>query len=127
MHELAVTESLLEIALRHAETAGATRVTDLFLVVGQLSSIVDDSVSFYWDMISEGTIAEGAKMHFRRMKTEMQCQDCETKYSPTDRELACPDCGSQKVRVVSGDAFYLEAIEVETPEDNKEIGDQAES
>jgi hydrogenase nickel incorporation protein HypA/HybF len=60
MHELMVTESILEIALRHAGQAGAVRVTDLFLVVGDLSSIVDDSVQFYWDFVSEGTAAEGA-------------------------------------------------------------------
>ena len=37
MHELTITESLLEIALRHAREAGATKITDLYLVIGQLS------------------------------------------------------------------------------------------
>ncbi|MBE3067891.1 MAG: hydrogenase maturation nickel metallochaperone HypA, partial [Chloroflexi bacterium] len=40
MHELAVTESLLEIAVRHAQTQNASRITDLYLVLGQWSSIV---------------------------------------------------------------------------------------
>jgi hydrogenase nickel incorporation protein HypA/HybF len=73
MHELTITESLLEIVLRHADKAGAHRVRDLFLVIGQLSSIVDDSVQFYWDIISDGTIAEGAKLHFNRIATEIEC------------------------------------------------------
>ena len=42
MHELAVTESLLEIAVRHARAQNARRITDLYLVIGQWSSIVDD-------------------------------------------------------------------------------------
>jgi len=58
MHELAVTEGLLEICLRHAEEARAKRVTDLYLVIGELSSIVDDSIQFYWEMISLDTLAE---------------------------------------------------------------------
>ena len=46
MHELAITENLLKIALEHAEKAGASSVTDLHVVMGELSSIVDDSVQF---------------------------------------------------------------------------------
>ncbi len=65
MHELSVTESVLEIACKHAKKAGATRVTDVSLVIGRLSSIVDDSVSFYWDVISKDTLCEGAKLHFQ--------------------------------------------------------------
>jgi hydrogenase nickel incorporation protein HypA/HybF len=52
MHELAVTESILEIALRHAQEHNARHITGLYLVLGQWASIVDDSVQFYWDIIS---------------------------------------------------------------------------
>lgn len=114
MHELSVTQSLLEIAVRHGEQAGAQRITDLYLVIGQLSSIVDDSVSFYWDMISQGTIAEGATLHFRRVPVEMLCLDCGAHYTPPAGELACPTCSSTRVRVVTGDQFHLESINIET-------------
>ncbi len=113
MHELSVTQSILEIALRHAESAEAVRITDLYLVVGQLSSIVDDSVQFYWDMISQGTLAEGSQLHFRRVATELLCQDCGQRYQPTGDDLACPACRGIHVKVVAGEEFYLESIEVE--------------
>ena len=64
MHELSITESILDITLRHARQAGAGRVTNLYLVIGQLASIVDDSVQFYWDIVAKGTLAEGAHLHF---------------------------------------------------------------
>jgi hydrogenase nickel incorporation protein HypA/HybF len=51
MHELAVTENILNIAVQHGTQANAVRVTSLQLVIGQLSSIVDDSVRFYWDAV----------------------------------------------------------------------------
>ncbi len=113
MHELAVTESILKLALDHADKAGAGRITDLHIVVGQLSSIVDDSVQFYWDLVSEGTAAQGAKLHFRRVPTELLCLDCSTRYSPTQDDLACPHCHSIHVKVVAGEEFYLEAIDAE--------------
>jgi hypothetical protein len=58
MHELAVTESIVKIVAHHAEQADARRVLRIHLVVGELSSIVDDSVQFYFDYLSQGTLAE---------------------------------------------------------------------
>jgi hydrogenase nickel incorporation protein HypA/HybF len=113
MHELAVTQSILEICLRHAEAANAARITDIHLVVGQFSSIVDDSVQFYWDMIADGTIARGALLHFNRIPGEMTCRTCEHVFQPTDETFACPSCGSAAVRITRGEEFRVDSIEVE--------------
>jgi len=114
MHELPVTESILEIALRHAEQAGANRVTDLYLVIGQLASIVDDSVQFYWDIVAKGTPAEGARLHFQRIPAEFLCLDCGERYAPGEQVLACPKCQSVRVKVAAGDEFRLESIDVDS-------------
>jgi hydrogenase nickel incorporation protein HypA/HybF len=113
MHELAVTESLLEIAIRHARAQNARRITDLYLVLGQWSSIVDDSVQFYWDIISDGTIAKGATLHFERKPVLLVCQDCGKEYQPASEEFACPQCGGTRTKVKTGEEFHLEAIDVD--------------
>ena len=113
MHELSVTESLLKIALQHAETADAKRVTDLYIVMGELSSMIDDSIQFYWEIIARDTIAEQATLHFRRVAAELQCLNCLEKYHPTDRELVCPNCSAIGSRIVAGEEFMLESIDVE--------------
>jgi hydrogenase nickel incorporation protein HypA/HybF len=113
MHELAVTESLLEIALRHAQQQNARRITDLYLVLGQWSSMVDDSVQFYWDIISEGTIAKGAILHFKRVPVVLTCLDCGIEYRPANEEFSCPDCGGTHAKVKTGEEFLLESIEVD--------------
>ena len=114
MHELPVTESVLEIALRHASQAKATRITHIYLVIGQLASIVDESVQFYWDIISKETIAEGALLHFKRLPATFTCLDCHQEYSPGKDGFSCPNCRSDRVKVVSGDEFFMEAIDVES-------------
>ena len=114
MHELAVTENLLEIAIRHGKTAGARRISNLYLVIGQMSSIVDNSVQFYWDIISKGTVAEGAKLHFHRTSVELICKECAHQFIPNGEDLSCPHCGSIQIHVISGEEFFLEAIDVET-------------
>lgn len=121
MHELAVTESLLEIALRHGRAAGARRVTDLYLVIGQLSTYVDDSVQFYWDFVSQGTEAEGSRLHFRRVAASFTCQTCGRSYEFGEGQLTCPGCDGSQVRLGQGVEFYLESIEVEgAPEEKRE-------
>ena len=113
MHELSVTESLLEIALRHAEGAGAQRIVRLNLVIGELSSIVDDSVQFYWDIVSRDTIAEGAELHFERVPATLRCLGCEHTFPLNGRDYTCPACGGKKVAAAGGDDFRLESIEVD--------------
>lgn len=112
MHELPVTQSLLEIALRHAQESGAQRIVSLDLVIGQYASLVDDSIQFYWDMIAEGTLAEGARLVFHRLPARFECQSCQTQYSPVEDDFACPACGGEQVALISGREFYLESIDV---------------
>ena len=116
MHELGVTQSILKIALRHAEQAGAARITEVNLVIGELASIVDDSVQFYWDMISEGTIAHGAVLTFTRIPAALRCQECGHEFPLNHHDYACPSCGSRKVIVVGGEEFYMESIDVDLAE-----------
>lgn len=114
MHELAVTENLLSLAMRHGLAAGARRVTDLYLVIGELSSVVDESVQFYWDMVSRGTLCEGARLHFERVPAELTCQECGERYGLAEGMSPCRRCGSTNVRVTAGDEFRLESLDVET-------------
>ena len=113
MHELPVTESILEIAIKNARQARASRIADIYLVIGQLSSIVDDSIQFYWDIIAKDTLAEGACLHFRRIPAELACQDCGTQFNLNGEDYFCPNCYGIHVKVVSGEEFFLEAIDVE--------------
>lgn len=110
MHELSVTQSILQLALQ--QISEDAHITDLYLVIGQLSSMIDESVQFYWNIISEGTAAEGSTLHFKRIAAEMQCQKCGLHYKLGGDNFSCPQCGSATIRLISGDEFYLEAIEV---------------
>ena len=114
MHELSITQSILEIALRHGEQAKATKITNLHITIGQLSSVVDDSVQFYWDMIAEGTPAQGATLQFKRIPAQLECQDCGQPYTLEGNQLdACPACESANVKIIAGKEFQLESIEIE--------------
>ena len=113
MHELAVTQGMLSIALEHAAKAGATKITHINLVVGEISGIVDDSVQFYFDFVSKDTTAEGATLNFDRVPARFRCHACGAVFSPENRQWTCPQCGELSVEIVAGREFYVDSIEVE--------------
>ncbi|MCD4673297.1 MAG: hydrogenase maturation nickel metallochaperone HypA [Anaerolineaceae bacterium] len=113
MHELSVTESILNIVKKHAAQADAKQVTGIHIVIGALSSIVDDSVQFYWDIIAQETICATANLHFKRVPATLNCQDCNHSYTIEDELTPCPKCGSINIKIVSGEEFWLESIEIE--------------
>lgn len=113
MHELAVTESILKIAIDASQKNGARPITAINLVIGELSSIVDDSVQFYFDLLSKGTLAENAVLHFRREPAVVVCLDCAHQFNAhAPLDPYCPVCGSARLQVRGGRDFFIESIEV---------------
>ncbi len=60
MHELGITQSILSIAMEKASEIQASKITKINLIIGELSGIVDDCVQFYFDFLSQDTIAAEA-------------------------------------------------------------------
>lgn len=113
MHEYAVTQSIVNIAVTQAEQAGAARVTAIHLVIGDLSSIMDDSVQLYFDLIAEGTLAQGAELIFERIATEFYCTTCQANFVKPAHGFDCPTCGAMGRPTEVGKEFYVASIEIE--------------
>jgi hydrogenase nickel incorporation protein HypA/HybF len=113
MHERAVTESILDIAISHARQAGAARIRRINLVIGAMSGIMDDSVQFYFDFLSQGTMAEGAKLVFDRRPAVYRCRACGATYEPEGYNWVCPHCTALAFEVLSGREFRVESIQVD--------------
>ena len=113
MHELPVTEGILKLAIDTAQRLGGRPITAINLVIGDLSSIVDDSVQFYFDILSKDTLAAGASLNFTREPATARCVDCDTHFSVNLPPVAaCPSCQSPRLHVTGGRSFLLESIEV---------------
>jgi hydrogenase nickel incorporation protein HypA/HybF len=114
MHEMAVSESILGIVLRHAQRAGARRVLGVNLVIGDLTGFIDESIQFYFDFLSRETLAQGAQLHFERVAARVRCPTCSAEYEPPHSRLwACPQCRALGGEVTAGREFSVASIEVE--------------
>ena len=113
MHEFSITQSILSIALKEAEKASATKITKVNLTIGELSGIVDECVEFYFNLLSQDTLAAGASLRFHRIPTRLRCRHCATTFSPDNPDWVCPNCRELKVEIISGRECYVESIEVD--------------
>jgi hydrogenase nickel incorporation protein HypA/HybF len=64
-------------------------------------------------MISQDTLCANAKLHFKRVPATLNCQDCDHTYTIEEELTPCPKCGSIRIKVVGGEEFWLESIEIE--------------
>jgi hydrogenase nickel incorporation protein HypA/HybF len=112
MRQLHAIQSVLAKALRMARESNQ-RVRSLQLALGEISEIDPVSIQEQWDELSKGTLAERAGLHFRSIKAEVQCMACFMKYHPLGGKIHCPYCGSYGAKVLSGEEFFLESIELD--------------
>lgn len=122
MHEMSITQAMLDLALKHAQ---GQRITDIHLRVGRMSGIVPESVEFYFEYLSRDTLAEGATLHFETVPLGMTCVDCGRQADLSDWTDEPPraimiqalargcECGSNNLRVTGGSGFDMVSLEVD--------------
>ena len=113
MHELAITQSMLDLVLEQAEKAGAKKVGKINLVIGKMSGVVDECMQFYFGFLSKSTIAEDACLSFRMVPMTARCRGCDKLFEINGFEWTCPHCGSNSMEIVAGKELFVESIEVE--------------
>lgn len=116
MHELPVTRSILGIVLKHAQAQGVTKVLTIDLAIGALSDLESEWLQSYFDRLSRGTPAEGAKLRVHRSPLTFLCEPCSREYSAAREELdtaSCPLCGARDASVVGGTAYTVESMEAQ--------------
>lgn len=115
MHEISLTQSLLDIVEEYARREGFARVNILKLSFGRLSCLDPDSLDFAFAVQSRGTKAEGARLEFDIRPAVVYCDDCGGEATlPGPFELLCPRCGGDRVRLTGGtEELKLQEMDVD--------------
>lgn len=113
MHELAITEGIMEAAVPAAQEAGATKILEIRLKIGELSGVLPEFIQEYFGIVSKGTIAEGAKLSVTRIPVCIKCPDCGYEGEIKEKKIRCPKCEGIGFKIVSGREYYVDSLEVE--------------
>jgi hydrogenase nickel incorporation protein HypA/HybF len=113
MHELSVTENIIRIAKEEAEKHNAVKVKEIRIKVGELSGLIPECIQFYFDIASEGTIAEGAVIKIEKIRISTRCNDCGFEEVLPSRRFNCSKCESFNIKIIGGNEFLIDSLEVE--------------
>ncbi len=112
MHEGGVAQSALDMALERAAAEGAGRIHRMTLRVGPLSGVVPEALEFAFEVVTQGTIAEGATLEVVRVPVVCFCRSCAREFPAADLLCECPACHRPGGDVRQGRELELAALEV---------------
>ncbi len=113
MHEMSLTESLVELIENERAKRGFARVRAVRLAIGALGHVEPDAMRFCFDAAARGTIVEGARLDICMAPGEAWCLDCARTVRVSERGAGCPECGQARLQVTGGDDLRLTELEVD--------------
>ncbi len=113
MHEMSLCEGVVSLVEDAARRERFTRVKAVVLELGALGHVAPEAMTFCFDAVSRGTVAEGAALVIETIPGAGWCLDCAKTVPLAERFGACPDCGHHHVQMTSGDELRVRELEVE--------------
>ena len=113
MHELALTEGILDIVESEAKKHGFTVVQEIRIKVGEFSGVIPECIREFFPIAAKGTAAETAELIIEPVNAEFRCEACGYVGMPDKKDHCCASCGSSAVKMVKGREFYIDSLKVE--------------
>jgi hydrogenase nickel incorporation protein HypA/HybF len=131
---MGITQGILSAAFDAAQEAGATRITEIRITVGELTEIQEFALDFAFQALTPGTMAEGATLVVTTVAPSSKCRECGLTYDHDRFQMLCPSCGSFNVEPLTGRELRIDSIEAddgsdvlggESTDDAEQTGDPA--
>jgi hydrogenase nickel incorporation protein HypA/HybF len=107
MHELSIAEGVVGVVERHAR---GRRVELVELRVGHLRQVVPSALEFAFELVAQGTVAEGAELVLDEVPAAGMCRTCGAATELPDFPLACTGCGGFDVEVTQGEELLVDSL-----------------
>ena len=113
MHEAAIAQGVLDLAIRTSLQNGGARINRIKLRLGEFRGVVREALEFSFEAMKRGTLAERAELEVETIKLRVICQQCgERECSPRDYNFFCPTCG-EPMQIIAGREMQLEYVDLE--------------
>lgn len=113
MHEMGVAQQMADIVLSSIPgDIENPRVRKINLKIGRLAAVVEDSLTFCFDVIAKDTPLEGAELIIEHVPVLVRCRDCRHQWEVTGAVFECPNCHDGAVDLLSGRELEIISLEL---------------
>ena len=113
MHEMSLAQGVLQLMEDAARRDNFTKVTAVWLEIGQLSGVEPAAMLFCFDAVMQGSLAYGARLEIIAVPGTGQCAACARTVPMTEVFCECPHCGGYPLQVTGGTEMRVKELEVE--------------
>ncbi|HHW13368.1 MAG TPA: hydrogenase maturation nickel metallochaperone HypA [Firmicutes bacterium] len=110
MHELSIALSMVELVQAEVAKRGLSKVSEVKVVVGELSNVVPDALEFCWEVATQETPAAGSKLVIEHRPVTARCHACGQEFTVQEYHFLCPKCGSGDTEQTGGSELYIDHI-----------------
>lgn len=113
MHELSLTQSIVELAVEHAQRENAVAIRSITVEIGALSGVLADAMEFAFDVCSKGTMAEGSHLEIIHVAGRGRCLECHKESELDSLTYTCPYCEKLALEPVQGQEMKFTEMEID--------------
>lgn len=121
MHEVSVVSDIVKAILNELEKYNVESVEEVTMVIGELTNLGEEQMTFAYEIVTKGTVLEGSKLVIEKEKIQVCCNDCgyeggvDSIKSDYDSHsipiLSCPECRGS-VKITSGQACMVKNLKI---------------
>ena len=112
MHEAALAENILQIALDTAAANRAEKISAIGLRLGEMSGVEVEALNFSFDVLKKNTPAENAELKITRVPISAKCNRCGKTFTVARYNFFCPECDGILI-LQSGRELLVEFVDCE--------------
>lgn len=117
MHELSIVQSVVTTVTEAMAGKQVGHIQSVRLRVGALSGVVEESLQFGYEIVTEGTILAGSRLEVLKLPVVIYCAPCDQLAELKGvQHFRCPRCGTPSGDIRQGRELEIESLEIEETE-----------
>ncbi len=114
MHEMGIAMEIIQIVKDSIpEDMTECTVRSVNVDIGQMSSVVPESLTFCFEMASKETVCEGAELIITEIPSIMTCESCAHEWHVDAQAFTCPECDSIKIQLSQHTDIDINSFDIE--------------